>query len=285
MAVVPYSSAHKPRTFGCVGILYAGYKDIYSKGASFHLNPGFRLVETPNYGNVDWLITYELRGRTPRFREVEPRAGGNGSGIGMSADGKRMTYLSHVGTPMHSGNLLGWNPAKLAEKPANYALKGVGVTTQLAFHPTLPLAAVPGGSSAVLFDRESGKISEDRLQLTSTGLDNVKVDDLILRQTNSAIESGEDVTVIGNPGLGDAILTQTLTTGVVSNPTRQFEDQTYIQTSVAVNPGTSGGPLFNSQGQVIGMIVSKANLEGTSFAIPASRLRHWLEDQTGEKRK
>ena len=56
-----------------------------------------------------------------------------------------------------------------------------------------------------------------------------------------SIDTGEGVTVIGNPGAGDMILSHTMTTGVVSNPSRDVDGETFIQTSAAVNPGSSGG--------------------------------------------
>ena len=62
------------------------------------------------------------------------------------------------------------------------------------------------------------------------------------------VESGERVTIIGNPGLGGKILDYTMTEGIVSNARRELRHQTLIQTSAAVNPGSSGGPMFNSRG-------------------------------------
>ena len=60
-----------------------------------------------------------------------------------------------------------------------------------------------------------------------------------LAPDNSSTEAGEDVTVIGNPGLGKEILKHTITTGVVSSPERWLDGQTYIQTSAAVNARAS----------------------------------------------
>jgi S1-C subfamily serine protease len=79
---------------------------------------------------------------------------------------------------------------------------------------------------------------------------------------------GTEVMAIGTPE--DIKLGQTVTKGIVSGK-RMLEEQKYIQTDVSINPGNSGGPLINSNGEVVGIIVSKymgAKTEGLGFAIP-----------------
>lgn len=83
------------------------------------------------------------------------------------------------------------------------------------------------------------------------------------------IKVGEWVVAIGSP-FG---LENTVTAGIVSAKGRDTGDYTpFIQTDVAVNPGNSGGPLINMQGQVIGInsqIYSRTGgFMGISFAIP-----------------
>lgn len=89
-------------------------------------------------------------------------------------------------------------------------------------------------------------------------------------------ESGERVTVIGNPGMGQTVLDYTVTEGIVSNGQRRLGRQTLIQTSAAVNPGSSGAPMFNASGMVIGLVARKANIEGAGFAVPAGELGAFL---------
>lgn len=89
--------------------------------------------------------------------------------------------------------------------------------------------------------------------------------------------AGEPVTVIGNPGLGRTVLQSTLTTGVVSNADRSIIHHSFLQTSAPVNPGNSGGPMFDSRGEVIGVVVLKAHLENTAFAVPPSRILPFLD--------
>lgn len=87
---------------------------------------------------------------------------------------------------------------------------------------------------------------------------------------NSAkIKVGQRVLAIGNPfGFNG-----TLTTGIIS---RIDYKRNKIQTDAAINPGSSGGPLVNSQGEVIGINQSiynpdnnKSNI-GIGFAVPVN---------------
>jgi len=87
---------------------------------------------------------------------------------------------------------------------------------------------------------------------------------------------GEQVFAVGNP-LG---LVGSLSAGVISGLDRTFTLQSgrtlsgMIQFDAAVNPGSSGGPLVNTKGQVIGIVTGLANAAGTDdfagigFAVP-----------------
>ena len=82
---------------------------------------------------------------------------------------------------------------------------------------------------------------------------------------------GDWVLAIGSPfGFENSV-----TAGVVSAKGRALPDDSYvpfIQTDAAVNPGNSGGPLFNTRGEVVGInsqIYSRSGgFQGLSFAIP-----------------
>ena len=88
------------------------------------------------------------------------------------------------------------------------------------------------------------------------------------------IEIGEPVFAIGNP-MG---LERTVTEGVLSQTHRNFGGTLYLQVDASVNPGNSGGPLFNARGQVIGVInMGAASMEGLNFAIPARHAKYILD--------
>ena len=84
---------------------------------------------------------------------------------------------------------------------------------------------------------------------------------------------GESVYLVGNP-LGE--LTYTMTAGIISALDREIAAEqdasvNMFQLDAAVNSGNSGGPVYNSRGQVIGVITAKyksTGVEGLGFAIP-----------------
>jgi len=90
------------------------------------------------------------------------------------------------------------------------------------------------------------------------------------------VNSGEDVTIIANPGLGNEVLDNTVTTGIISNVKRTIGANHYIQSSAAVNPSSSGGPMFDRNGQVIGVVVLKAGIDGVGFAVPPTPIAKFL---------
>ena len=88
---------------------------------------------------------------------------------------------------------------------------------------------------------------------------------------------GELAVVIGNP-LGR--LGGSVTEGIISALGRNIEmggqSMTLLQTSAAVNPGNSGGGLFNRYGELIGVVSAKSSgvdVEGIGFAIPANKVK------------
>lgn len=111
------------------------------------------------------------------------------------------------------------------------------------------------------------------LKIDATGLTPVIIGD------SDNVKVGEQVVAIGNP-LGE--LTFSMTSGIVSAKDRSItmengEVMNMIQTDTAINSGNSGGPLFNSHGEVIGIVSAKysssassssASVEGLGFAIP-----------------
>ena len=93
---------------------------------------------------------------------------------------------------------------------------------------------------------------------------------------SAALETGDPVLAIGNP-FG---LERTVTAGIVSAKGRHavvenIHYQDFLQTDAAVNPGSSGGPLVNVRGEVVGIntAIQGPTYHGISFAIPSNLAR------------
>ncbi len=88
-------------------------------------------------------------------------------------------------------------------------------------------------------------------------------------QTIANLKNTEKVSVLGYP-YG---LPFTITEGIVSATKQLIGGRNYIQTDAAVNPGNSGGPLVNIQGEVVGITTCKfTEADNVGFAIPVDDL-------------
>ena len=98
---------------------------------------------------------------------------------------------------------------------------------------------------------------------------------------SDALQVGEDVVAIGNPfGLGNSV-----TSGIISALGRDIQSGPYdnfIQTDAAINKGNSGGPLFSTDGKVVGINTAILSPSGGSvgigFAIPANLAQQVVAD-------
>ncbi|WP_433826608.1 S1C family serine protease [Actinoplanes sp. CA-015351] len=118
--------------------------------------------------------------------------------------------------------------------------------------------------------------SEDATQDIATIAPQTLPETLIPATLGGGAAVGDEVVAIGNP-LG---LTWSTSSGVVSGLDRKLDrDESddiegLIQFDAAVNPGNSGGPLINTRGQVVGVVVALANptdagtFIGIGFAVP-----------------
>ena len=99
---------------------------------------------------------------------------------------------------------------------------------------------------------------------------------------SSTVDVGDLAVAIGNP-LGQ--LGGTATTGIISALDRTLDVEgttlTLMQTDAAINGGNSGGGLFNSKGELIGIVESKASavgVEGLAFALPINTVAPIIND-------
>ena len=103
---------------------------------------------------------------------------------------------------------------------------------------------------------------------------------------SAGLNVGDHVLAIGNP-LGE--LTFSMSGGMVSSVDRAINVKgtpfNMIQTDASINSGNSGGPLFNSYGEVVGIVSAKysssgggASVEGLGFAIPMNDVVAMIQD-------
>ena len=118
------------------------------------------------------------------------------------------------------------------------------------------------------------------LKIEASGLQTVRFGD------SDLLRIGDPVCTIGNP-LGD--LTDSLSVGWLSAKDRRVtsdgKTMRMLQTDAAINAGSSGGPLFNLSGEVVGVVTTKysgetasgASVEGLGFAIPINDVLRQVE--------
>jgi S1-C subfamily serine protease len=96
-----------------------------------------------------------------------------------------------------------------------------------------------------------------------------------------AISVGQKVFALGNP----EGLSGTISEGIVSANLRKVENVEYVQITAPISHGSSGGPVVNAQGEVIGVAVgSQVSGQNLNFAVPAPRLLPLLA-RSGSKRR
>jgi hypothetical protein len=100
----------------------------------------------------------------------------------------------------------------------------------------------------------------------------VRTPGLPLGNGGEAVSVGDEVYAVGNP----QGLEGTLSNGIVS-AIREVEGQKLLQITAPISPGSSGGPVFDQHGQVIGIAVATfKGGQNLNFAVPASYLAKLL---------
>ena len=114
--------------------------------------------------------------------------------------------------------------------------------------------------------------SDEDIDLALLKIEATKLPALRLGDYNK-LRQGDFVFAFGSPeGLQDSV-----TMGVVSTPARQLDPDSplvYVQSDAATNPGNSGGPLVNVDGELVGIntfiLTQSGGNEGLGFAIPSA---------------
>lgn len=213
-------------------------------------------------------------------------APGGGSGVVIDPRGYVLTNFHVVGSPdegyrppepvLPAAELEAWRQENLPRGSAHYRNKKVGMPDGELYEAVV-LGIDPGSDLAVL--RLLPKRDGQTWPFCTLG-------------DSGALLVGETVFAMGNPFLLATDFTPTVTFGIVSGTHRYQEGQGQrvmvypdcIQVDAPVNPGNSGGPLFNERGEVVGIngrisIGDRGRVNvGVGFAIASNQIANFLGD-------
>jgi serine protease Do len=190
---------------------------------------------------------------------------GMGQGALPNGDTKQVAYAPHIVDLVGSGVIV--DPSGIIVTNRHVIDNAYEITVTLSDRTAVQARLLGKG---LTFDLAILKIDVDH------PLPSIKVGD------SDKVRVGDRVIAIGNP-LG---LSSTVTSGIVSALHRDLRGTPYdefIQTDAAINHGNSGGPLFNMDGEVIGInnqIFSDSASSGSiglGFAIPSNDVRFLVE--------
>ena len=168
-----------------------------------------------------------------------------------------------------TGVIIDKNDTELVILTNNHVLSGKD-TVSITFNNN---ATITGKLKSASAENDLATISVPLQSLNDDILNNIAIAQL---ETEDNVKVGSNVLLIGN-ALGSGI---TATTGIISSKSKMVDTDNgihlsdLIQTDAAVNAGNSGGPLIDTNGNVIGICVAKTaedNTEGIGYIIPTAK--------------
>ena len=260
-------------------LVYLGSGESYRHWRVGDVKAILRNTATPGLFKADWrMLDKTLNTDTyVTFDGVSMK-----TVISTDSGAENDTYIKMYPT----GSSGGINPGKSSEwSGSGFALKDGFIVTN--YH------VIDGAKTILVLGVGGGFGTEYKASVVATDKSNdlalVKIDDYRFNGFGSISYSiktgmadvGEDVFVLGYPlttVMGDEIK---LTTGVISSRTGFQGDVSSYQISAPIQPGNSGGPLFDSKGNLIGIVNAKISAaENVGYAIKASYLKNLVESYT-----
>lgn len=203
---------------------------------------------------------------------------------------KIKTSQSNLIRKMNSTNSINTAAATRDLKPANFGGTGFALTANGYILTNLHVVDgadsvyvqdSKGNSYKALVKRKDAQYDLAILKITDDSFS--PLSNLPYRLKQNIIGMSESVYTLGFPK-DDAVYGQ----GYVSSKTGYNGDTTQYQVSIPVNPGNSGGPLLDEDGNIIGVISAKqSQVDGATFAIKAKYIQEALNsipnDSLGKK--
>ena len=242
-------------------------------------------------------------GLSDRMEALESRLDENESAVTEVADRQEALAATPVAAGS-SGSELGMSAAQIYEQACRQV---VGITTDVTFtnYFGMQSSSAVSGSGFILSEdgyiltnyhvieyavQQNSPITvmlRDGTKYTATIVGTEQANDLAVLKieasgltpvsfgNSDSLHVGDAVYAVGNP-LGE--LEFSMSSGHVSAldrviTTEESESINMFQIDAAVNPGNSGGPVYNSLGQVVGVVTAKyssSGVEGLGFAIPVN---------------
>lgn len=174
-----------------------------------------------------------------------------------------------------------------AKRAMNANIEGTGFALNNKGYFVTSLHMVRGADSVFVLDNEMNTyparvvITDSRLDIAILKIEkgaNARFNEPAYSFKNSPGELGEKVFTLGFPG-NEIVYSEGSLASVNGGG-----DTALYQISVPVNPGNSGGPLFDENGNVVGIIKSKNRAaEATGFAVKSSYLLHLIKNDANEE--
>ena len=111
---------------------------------------------------------------------------------------------------------------------------------------------------------------QDTIDLAILKIPNTNLPHIIFGDS-SQVRAGQEITVIGNPRR----LQNTITNGLISQLRKITPEVIWLQISAPISPSSSGSPVFNKKGEVIGIVMSSLKgqeNQNINFAVPSNYL-------------
>lgn len=254
---------------------------------------------TVSYLNYRWetkLAALEQEHQA-ELADLESKINQSGGGYGVSAPSGNLTP-----SQVYAKNIASVVSVSCEVVTNGYFGSSVGVSSGSGFIISadgyiLTNAHVVNNANTIEIQTHSGKTYTATLvgadTVNDVALLKVEATDLpfVTLGSSSLLAVGDQVAAIGN-ALGT--LSSTMTVGFVSAKDRVVDTDgsvlNMIQTDAAINSGNSGGPLFNMNGEVVGITTAKfsgtttsgASIEGIGFAIPIDDIQDILAQLMGQ---
>ena len=255
-------------------LIYMGSQETLNQWQFGDLKAILRASATPGFFKVNWYMA-------DKTVNADVYAMFEGGSMKIVIDGDEDGYLKMYPTSSNTGN-----PSLAQEwSGTGFALNNGYIVTNYHVIENAKSISIQGIKGDFTSKYNATVIATDRyndlaiLQISDNNFNGFGA--IPYKVKTSVSEVGEEVFVLGYPltsTMGDEIK---LTTGVISSKTGFQGDVSLYQISAPIQPGNSGGPLFDNKGNLIGVVSAKhKGAENVGYAIKTSYLKNLVESST-----